>query len=137
MPIFRKGDIVTIEATIDSNVFLGGDGSMPSVKVRFPPYHDAYVDPALLTMKLPDLREGDRVSLTADGTHEEGKVMAAVADSVWVMLDSGDFRTWPRSQVARIDSEPATESIAAEPPLDGPYETPPSPADCDPNDPEF
>jgi len=117
MTKFRKGDIVTIEATIASTPFNMDDGKA-KVKIEFPPFHDAYVDPADLTMLRPKIEIGDVVRLPlsegpADGKSRIGTVLSIASDHVWVDIGGGDFATWWLAKVQRVDPEPAAEAEAA------------------------
>lgn len=122
---FRKGDVVTIEAIIPSTPFSMDDGNA-KVKIEFPPYHDAYVDPAQLKMVRPRFEVGDVVDLVAPGQFGSlvrGEVKAIDGDSLWVKRQTGDLTTWEISRVRRADPD---EPQAADP---DPVEPPPAPLD--------
>lgn len=122
MTAFRKGDIVTIEATIESRPFVLDDGRS-QVKIKFPPYHDAYVDPAQLTMLRPAFEVGDRVEWsTHDGADSwAGHILSIANDHLWVQLDDGSFSTVWASKASRVDPEAADPDPVEHPPasLDG------------------
>lgn len=128
---FRKGDIVTIEATIESKLFHMDDGKA-QVKIKFPPYHDAYVDPALLTMLRPAFEVGDTVEFVAAGRFGKlilGEVKAIDGESLWVKRHGGGLDTWEMNRVHRADPrdrDTPDDPQAADP---DPVEPPPAPLD--------
>jgi hypothetical protein len=113
---FRKGDVVTIEATIASTPFNMDDGRA-KVKIEFPPYCDAYVDPSQLTMARPKFEVGDKVEWTVSsegmGSAFTGHILSIANDHLWVQLDDGSFSTVWASKAMRVDPEPVVEAEAA------------------------
>jgi hypothetical protein len=113
MPAFRKGDVVTIEATIASTPFTMDDGKA-KVKIEFPPFHDAYVDPADLTLVRPSFEIGDWVAWIIACEDYAGRVLSIANDHLWVDLGEGCFATVWAGKATRADPKPSPE--VAEPP---------------------
>ena len=114
MTKFRKGDVVTIEATIASTPFNMDDGKA-KVKIEFPPFHDAYVDPADLTMVRPSFDIGDKVTWSGiDGADSfSGHVLSIAQDHLWVDLGDGVYSTVWSGKAMRVDPEPAPAEAEA------------------------
>jgi len=114
MSKFRKGDIVTVEATIDRDVFSSGE--RPCIKIIIAPYHDVYVDPATLTMKRPIFEIGDVVTWKVDGLVYRGHVLSIHGNHVWVDRGDGEFATVWVDKLTRVEPEPDTVADVEEAP---------------------
>ncbi len=116
MNTFRKGDVVTVQGTIDSGFIHEG-----KIKVRVEPYSDVYADVADIKMVTPVIVVGDEVTCPSEG-YKSGKVLAIIDDYCWVKLDAppsfsppgegfinGIRVSWPIACVNRVDppAEPA------------------------------
>lgn len=108
---FRKGDVVMIEATIASAPFNMDNGDA-KVKIEFPPFHDAFVDPADLTMKRPNIAVGDRVRCF-ELAPDPATVLAVTDDFAWVEIGPDHYSTWRISRLERVDPEPAPAEAEA------------------------
>lgn len=110
MSKFRKGDVVTIEGTIDSGFEHEG-----KIKIRVEPYSDVYANVADIKMVRPVINVGDSVTYPADG-YKAGTVLAIIDGWCWAMLSTGygsERVSWPISCINRVDPEP--EPVEAPP----------------------
>lgn len=127
MVTFREGDIVIIEATIASKPFAMDNGKV-QVKIKFPPYHDAYVDPAQLTMKRPAFEVGDEIAWAVGeegaGHGYRGRVLSIANDHLWVDMGLGHYATVWTGKASRVEMEP-------QPDFDEVEEAPPPPPVAD------
>lgn len=99
---YRKGDIVTVKATIQANF----DGSQVFLR-PYGHYTDIFVDPEVVTMVQPYFAPGERVQKkerNVGAHHIRGTVVAISEDSVWVKFDHGKHGTVPA-----VELEPSTE----------------------------
>jgi hypothetical protein len=118
MSTFRKGDVVSITGTIDSEWMHDGQ-----IKVRVEPYHDIFVPVADLKMVKPVINVGDHVAYPG---YRDGEVLAIVDGWCWVSVSLGgglgsERASWPLSCISRVDPEPApadAERIDAPPPFE-------------------
>jgi|SRR6185369_13872461 len=112
MTAFRKGDVVTIQGTIDSGFVHEG-----KIKVRIEPYSDVYANVADIKMVRPVIEVGDSVTYPADG-YKSGEVLAIIDGWCWVMLSTGygsERVSWPMSCVNRAEQQPeATEAASTD-----------------------
>ncbi|PWJ93589.1 hypothetical protein C8D77_101268 [Mesorhizobium loti] len=117
---FRKGDVVTIEGTIDSGFEHEG-----KIKVRIGSFSDAFASVSDIKMVRPIIEVGDRVAYPADGYNagEVGEVLAIIDGYCWVKLatEYGSGRvSWPVACVNRVDPpdpasvEPPAPAVADE-----------------------
>ncbi len=112
MAKFRKGDVVTVQATIDSDYVLDGG----KIKVRIEPYHDIFVLLTDMSMVQPMFEVGDVVAWeTHDGADSwTGRILSISGEHLWCLLDDGSFATVWASKAQRVEPEaPADQADAA------------------------
>jgi hypothetical protein len=122
---FRKGDVVSVQGTIDSGFVHEG-----RIKIRVGPYGDVFADLADIKMVQPVVEVGDSVTYPQEG-YKAGEVLAILDGYCWVKLaatphpnaplgesiDNGMRVSWPLASLNRVDPEPpqadAEKEIAA------------------------
>lgn len=109
MPKFRKGDRVTIEATVATDYVLD-DGK---IKVHVEPYHDLFVNQNDMTMLRPDFKIGDRVTWSVGEKPFTGHVLSLHGDHLGVDLGNAEYATVWAGSAMRLNPEPEETADAA------------------------
>lgn len=113
MPKFRKGDRVTIEATVEGSFSLGDDELRIKIDDMWgsgPHYYAKLND---LTLKVAQFEIGDLIDWTFRDTIYRGEILAISNEHAWVDRGDGQYSTIWLSNATRVDDEPEETSEAA------------------------
>ncbi|KQW30803.1 hypothetical protein ASE36_00420 [Rhizobium sp. Root274] len=113
--IYRKGDIVTVHATIADDEYQGddkvwGDGG-PKVRLELVGHYEKlFVPKTSVQLVTPHFNVGDRVGFKLENEEPspQGKVKAVVDGYVWVKLDNEAMQTFPAKDTVLLDNEQVT-----------------------------
>lgn len=103
MTAFRKGDRVSIEGVVDTDMLNDNEVRVTLDGVWGSGSH-YYIKVGNLRMVQAGLAIGDRVELPRGG---RGEVVGIFAAMVWAKLDTGAFTSIPAVDCTRVDPEPA------------------------------
>lgn len=109
MPKFRKGDRITIEATVAADYVLDSG----KIKIEIEPYHDFFVHQDNITMLRPEFKVGDHIVWPDGDESYAGHVLSIANDHLWVDMGAGNYATVWADNAMRVDPEPEETSEAA------------------------
>lgn len=98
MTKFKKGDIVLVEATVDTDYIV--DGNRMRLRVD---YSDFFAPVDGMKMVRPVLQNGDMV--WNRNLQRFGTVQSIHGERIWVEADSDTFPTWLFGDVERIEKQ--------------------------------
>lgn len=114
--LFRKGDVVSVQATVRMD-FHGGDDDYIYLDVPGH-YNGISLKPEKVKLLKPALEHGDDVLIPCGerpypDDKIPAKVMAVADDMVWVQTENGDFETFNYKEVTRVSAKSWTSEAAA------------------------
>ena len=107
MAKFRKGDIVLIEAVVDSDFLHEGK---QRVMIG---YRDIYAVVADLKMSKPTIEIGDMICLNDGSGPLSAEVLSISGEHAWVSFGDGNYATWWLNRVERVDVVDADDLAVA------------------------
>lgn len=118
-PMFRKGDIVTIQAEVAEDGFRDGEiRVIPDGMWSGSTYHYAKVDK--LTLVKPKFEVGDEVAWRVAGLGYRGHILSIHGDHAWVDCGHGEFSTVWVDMLTRVEPESDTEATPSPEPATEP-----------------
>lgn len=113
MTKFRKGDRVTIEATVDGSSALSDD----ELRVKIDgmrgsgPHYYAKING--ITLKTAKFEVGDLIDWTVGDTIHRGEILAVSGDHAWVDRGAAEYSTVYLPTATRVEDEPEETAEAA------------------------